>query len=189
MCGIFAYSGDKNAASVLVKWLQNLEYRWYDSAGIFCQDSEWNNKLFKAIWKVSNLNSEVNSYLNNKDYKDDIIEFKNWIAHTRWATHGKVTLENTHPHSSSNERFYIVHNWIIENYRELKKELEKKYSFYSETDTEVLAKLIEDLFDWSLQSTLEKVTKKIVGAYAIAVIDKNNPEEIIGIKHWSPMIV
>lgn len=187
MCGIFAYSWNKNATTILIKWLQNLEYRWYDSAGMFCQNEEWENKLFKSVWKVSNLNNELNKFRSNKDTKN--IKFTNWIAHTRWATHGKVTLENTHPHYSQNKRFFIVHNWIIENYIDLRKELEKKYTFYSETDTEIIAKLIENLFDWNLQSTLEKVTHKIVWAYAIVVIDKNNPNEIIGIKHWSPMIV
>jgi len=187
MCGIFAYSWNKNATSVLIKWLKDLEYRWYDSAGMFCTNKNNETNLFKAIWKVSSLNTEINKFNSQKETKN--IKFNTWIAHTRWATHGKVTIKNTHPHYSENKRFFIVHNWIIENYIDLKKELEKKYTFYSETDTEVVAKLIEDLFDWNLQSTLEKVTHKIVWAYAIVAIDKNNPEEIIGIKHWSPMIV
>lgn len=104
------------------------------------------------------------------------------IAHTRWATHGAVTEANTHPHISENERFYVVHNGIIENYRELKKSLAEKYNFYSETDTEVIAKLIEDMFDGDLRSTLERVTSKLVGAYSLAVLDREDPENIIAVK-------
>jgi len=120
---------------------------------------------------------------------DDSTCYSTGIAHTRWATHGWVTRENTHPHISSNERFYIVHNGIIENYKELKSQLAKECSFYSQTDTEVVAKLIETLHDWNLTSTMEKVSWKLVWAYSLAVIDRENPGEIVGIKLWSPLIV
>lgn len=183
MCWIFAYNWTKNSIPFLLEWLRRLEYRGYDSAWIFAISKEKNIFLEKEIWKVSNLASKINKN-SSKNW-----DFCNWIAHTRWATHGKVTVENTHPHFSENERFFVVHNWIIENYFTLKKELEKKYKFYSETDTEVVAKLFEDLFDWDLQSTLEKVTKEIVWAYAIAVIDKENPDTLIWAKLWSPMII
>lgn len=183
MCWIFAYNWKQNSIPFLIEWLRRLEYRGYDSAWIVAVSSDKNIFLEKEIWKVSNLASKVNKNP-SKDWS-----FFNWIAHTRWATHWKVILENTHPHHSENERFFIVHNWIIENYFTLKKELEKKYKFYSETDTEVVAKLFEDLFDWDLHSTLEKVTKKIVWAYAIAVIDRENPEILIWAKLGSPMII
>jgi len=183
MCGIFAYNWKENALPFLIEWLRNLEYRGYDSAGVFWINTSQNTFLEKAVGKVSNLATKVET----NDKKDN--NYNNGIAHTRWATHGKVTLENTHPHYSNNERFFVVHNGIIENYMTLKAELEKKYTFYSETDTEVIAKLVEDLFDGNIITTLEKVTKKLVWAYAIAVIDKENPEVLIGAKLWSPMIV
>ncbi len=183
MCGIFAYNGTKNAPSILVEGLRRLEYRGYDSAGIFCLNPKGESFSQKAIGKVSNLASQIAKVPGEKE------SFNVGIAHTRWATHGKVTLENTHPHHSENNRFYVVHNGIIENYAELKKELEKKYTFYSQTDTEVVAKLIEDMFDGDLYSTIEKVTKKIVGAYALAIIDTQNPDTIIGAKLGSPMII
>lgn len=183
MCWIFAYNWKQNSVPFLVEWLRRLEYRGYDSAWIFAVSPEKETFLEKEIWKVSNLATKI-----SKNPKKDW-NYTSWIAHTRWATHWKVTVENTHPHHSENNRFFIVHNWIIENYFTLKKDLEKKYKFYSETDTEVVAKLFEELFDWDLHSTLEKVTKKIVWAYAIAVIDKENPDTIIWAKLWSPLII
>ena len=183
MCWIFAYNWKENSIELLVEWLRKLEYRWYDSAWVMWVNSKWEVFLEKAIWKVSNLAAKVEKKLDKKD------NFTCWIAHTRWATHGKVTLENTHPHHSENNRFYVVHNWIIENYMSLKEELEKKYSFYWQTDTEVIAKLLEKLFDGDIVSTVEKVTKKLVWAYSIAVVDSQNPSVLIGAKLWSPMVV
>jgi glucosamine--fructose-6-phosphate aminotransferase (isomerizing) len=183
MCWIFAYNWKENSIDLLVEWLRRLEYRWYDSAWIVAVNDK--KELFeeKSIGKVSNLASKVEKNPNKNG------NFTCWIAHTRWATHWKVTLENTHPHHSENSRFFVVHNWIIENYIELKRELEKSYKFYSETDTEVIAKLIEYLYDWNLKSTIEKITKRLVGAYAIAVIDKENPEVLVWVKLGSPMSV
>ena len=183
MCWIFAYNWKENSIPFLVEWLRRLEYRGYDSAWILAVNKDSEIFLEKEVWKVSNLASKI-----NKNPKKEWL-YCNWIAHTRWATHWKVTLENTHPHQSQNWRFFIVHNWIIENYFTIKKELEKKYKFYSETDTEVVAKLFEELYDWDLHSTLEKVTKQIVWAYAIAVIDRENPDVLIWAKLWSPMII
>jgi len=148
-----------------------------------CVNTYWEIYVEKSIWKVSNLATKIEK----NDKKLD--NYNSWIAHTRWATHGKVTELNTHPHYSENERFYVVHNWIIENYIGLKEELQKKYNFYSETDTEIIAKLFENLFNWNIVTTLEKVIKKLVWAYAIAVIDKENPWVIVWAKLWSPMIV
>lgn len=183
MCWIFAYNWNKNAIPFLLEWLRNLEYRWYDSAWVVGVNLNKEIYIEKAIWKVSNLAWKVEK---NKEKLDN---YTSWIAHTRWATHGKVTEQNTHPHYSNNNRFYVVHNWIIENYLPIKERLEKKYDFYSETDTEVIAKLFEDLFDTNITKTLEKVTEKLVWAYAIAVIDKLEPNTIVWAKLWSPMIV
>ncbi|MDQ7022972.1 MAG: glutamine--fructose-6-phosphate transaminase (isomerizing) [Candidatus Gracilibacteria bacterium] len=184
MCGIFAYNGNKNSIPFLVEGLTNLEYRGYDSAGVFGITGDGKVFLEKAVGKVSNLAGKVE--LNNE--KDD--NYKSGIAHTRWATHGGVTEENTHPHYSNNERFFVVHNGIIENYASLKDDLIKKgYKFYSETDTEIVAKLIEDEFEKDLITTISKITKKLVGAYALAIINKENPDSLIGTKFGSPMIL
>jgi len=183
MCWIFAYNGKQNSIPLLVDGLRNLEYRWYDSAGVFWVNDKKEFFLEKAVWKVSNLAGKVEKSLEKEN------TYSNGIAHTRWATHWMVTQENTHPHFSENERFFVVHNGIIENYIDIKKELEKKYTFYSETDTEVIAKLIEDQFEKDIVYTIEKVTKKLVWAYSIAVIDKENPDILVWAKLGSPMIV
>ena len=183
MCWIFAYNGKQNSIPLLVDGLRNLEYRWYDSAGVFWVNDKKEFFLEKAVWKVSNLAGKVEKSLEKEN------TYSNGIAHTRLATHWMVTQENTHPHFSENERFFVVHNGIIENYIDIKKELEKKYTFYSETDTEVIAKLIEDQFEKDIVYTIEKVTKKLVWAYSIAVIDKENQDILVWAKLGSPMIV
>lgn len=183
MCGIFAYNGDTDCREKLVNGLRMLEYRGYDSAGIVGVSSDEKVFLEKAVGRVSALANKVDT-----KSSDDTL-YTTWIAHTRWATHGGVTENNTHPHMSSSNRFYIVHNGIIENYKELKKELSKKYSFYSETDTEVVAKLIEELYDGNLKTTMEKVAEKLVWAYSVAVLDSSEPGKIVGIKLGSPLIV
>jgi len=165
-----------------------LEYRWYDSAWLACVSLGGDIFLEKAVWRVSALANKVDESMKNESSERRSV-FTTGIAHTRWATHGWVTEANTHPHISQDERFYVVHNGIIENYKELKKSLGWKYHFYSETDTEVIAKLLEEHFDGNLKSTMEKVSKKLIGAYSLAVIDSKNPEYIVAIKLWSPLIV
>ncbi len=184
MCWIFAYIWDKRAKDFLINWLRNLEYRWYDSAWIITVNNSWDFYLEKAIWKVSNLASKIEK--NDSDFKN----FNLWIAHTRWATHGWVSEENCHPHYSNNNRFFVVHNWIIENYIELKKDLENAwFSFYGNTDSEVIAKLIEADFQKDLETTIKNITKKLVWAYAIAVIDRENPNILIWAKIGSPLVL
>ena len=180
MCWIFAYIWEKQASNYLVNWLRNLEYRGYDSAWIACVS--WKNDVYleKATWKVSNLASKIEQTWDNLD------KYNTWIAHTRWATHGWVSESNCHPHYSQNERFYVVHNWIIENYLDLKKQLQDKwYEFYSDTDSEVVAKLIEDSFEGDIESTAKKITKKLTWAYALAIIDRENPNTLVWAKIWS----
>lgn len=183
MCWIFAYAGSNDCREMLIDGLKKLEYRGYDSAGIIAVSDSSDIFLQKAVGRVSALAWKVD------EQKDDTTKYSTGIAHTRWATHGGVTEENTHPHASHSKRFYIVHNGIIENYKELKKSLEEKYEFYSDTDTEVVAKLIEDIYDGDLKSTMEKVTGKLVWAYSVAVVDIENPGTIVAIKLWSPLIV
>jgi len=184
MCWIFAYIWKNEASKFLVNWLRNLEYRGYDSAWIACLDKKWNFYLEKSVWKVSNLASKIESKNKNLEW------FNTWIAHTRWATHWWVTEENCHPHYSENERFFVVHNWIIENYIELKKDLEKSgVNFYGDTDSEVIAKLIESEFEKDLETTIKKITKKLSWAYALWVIDRENPEILIWAKIGSPLVL
>ena len=181
MCGIFAYSGTTDCREKLVNGLKVLEYRGYDSAGLVSISDNGEVFLEKAVGRVSQLANKVESRSAGPDSnKPELnVKYTTGIAHTRWATHGGVTLENTHPHTSDNQRFYIVHNGIIENYKELKTQLEKKYSFYSQTDTEVVAKLIESLYDGNLKTTMEQVAKQLVGAYSLAVVDTKNPGMIV----------
>lgn len=184
MCWIFAYIWEKQSDNFLVNWLRNLEYRWYDSAWIVCVNSLWEFYLQKATWKVSNLASKIEKDWFNLEW------YNTWIAHTRWATHGWVNVENCHPHCSENSRFFIVHNWIIENYIEIKKELESKWiKFYSETDSEVVAKLIEIEFEKDIETTIKRIAKKLTWAYALAVIDKEKPDVLIWAKIGSPLVL
>jgi len=184
MCWIYAYIWEKESINFLVNWLRNLEYRGYDSAWVCVINKTWDYYLKKSIWKVSNLASKI------EDDNKNLSWFNTWIAHTRWATHGGVTEENCHPHYSQNKRFFLVHNWIIENYIDLKKDLEKKwYTFYWNTDSEVIAKLIEDEFEKDLETTIKKIAKKLTWAYALAVIDKENPDVLVWAKIWSPLVL
>ena len=184
MCGIFAYKWDKAAHNYLINWLKNLEYRWYDSAWLMLLNDNWETYIQKATWRVSNLASKV------ENDKKDFTSFNTWIAHTRWATHWGVTIENTHPHYSNNSRFFLVHNWIIENYIELKKDLLAKwYTFYWDTDSEVVANLIQDKFEKDLETTAKKIKEMITWAYALAIVDKENPNQIVAIKLWSPLVI
>jgi len=182
MCGIFGYVGKQNASKVLIHWLEKLEYRGYDSAWFVVWNTSW-LQLVKSVGKVSYLTAKSENTL----VADETFSY--WIAHTRWATHGWVTENNCHPHYSENEKIYLVHNGIIENYKELKDSLVAKwYKFYSETDSEVVAKLIEDSWEWNLLKTVEKVLPTLEWAYAFLFISKENPDEIIGVKYWSPLV-
>ena len=182
MCGIVGYIGTKQAYPVLIKGLHRLEYRGYDSAGVAMVHNDSLN-VYKAKGKVS----ELEHVAANKDVEGSI-----GIAHTRWATHGQPNATNAHPHVSMSGDLALVHNGIIENYIELKQQLiEKGYEFKSETDTEVLVQLI----DYSYRQTdnlLDAVCaalNKVIGAYAIAVIDKNHPDTLIAARKSSPLVV
>lgn len=184
MCGIVGYIGKQNAYSILVKGLHRLEYRGYDSSGVAMISDAGDLNIYKAKGKVEALEH----FAQNKDLSGNI-----GIAHTRWATHGEPNDINAHPHYSQSKNLALVHNGTIENYNVLKVALLKHgYKFVSETDTEVIVQLIEyirDLNKCSLFDAVKEATKQIVGAYAIAVIDKNNPNQIIAARQSSPLVI
>ena len=175
MCGVFGYIGQSGkASSEVLTGLQRLEYRGYDSAGLCVLNHDKSLQIIKSVGKVGNLKVKTESY--------ELGSYHIGIGHTRWATHGGVTEANCHPHYSHSERFIVIHNGIIENYAELKKELSAKYNFYSETDTEVAVKLFEDLFDGNHIATLLKLKEKIHGAYGLVFLDRENPDMLFGVK-------
>jgi len=182
MCGIVAYIGPKQAYPILIKGLHRLEYRGYDSAGVALLNSDL--KLYKTKGKVSDLEESVKG----KDLTGTI-----GIAHTRWATHGEPNDVNAHPHYSYTKNLAIIHNGIIENYATLKQELlSRGYQFESDTDTEVLIHLIEDIRvneSVPLEEALQIALNQVVGAYAIVIIDKNDDGRLIVARKGSPLVV
>ncbi|PID84281.1 glutamine--fructose-6-phosphate transaminase (isomerizing) [Candidatus Gracilibacteria bacterium] len=183
MCGVFGYLGRAGkAAPQVIAGLQRLEYRGYDSAGICVINEDHKIKTIKSVGKVGNLKVKVDSV--------ETASYHAGIGHTRWATHGGVTETNCHPHLSESGRFVVIHNGIIENFSEIKKELEKKGKhFQSETDTEVTVQLFEDMYDGDHISTLKKICKKMHGAYGLVFMDKEHPDRIFGTKKGSPMVL
>ena len=184
MCGIVGYIGFRNAYPILIQGLKRLEYRGYDSAGVALINNEGVMNVYKEKGKVSNLEALTSQ----RDISGQI-----GIAHTRWATHGEPSAINAHPHVSQSGRLALVHNGIIENYSNLKILLEKEgYTFKSSTDTEVLVQLIEYMqkkYDKSLENATIMALRMVVGAYAIAVIDKNCPDKIVVARKSSPLVI
>jgi len=187
MCGIFWYKWPEVAAPILEHGLQRLEYRGYDSAGIFVMNGEWNSELVKAVGKVSELTNKVASQKSNAESL--LLTANIGIAHTRRATHGRPSEFNTHPHHDKDKKFFVVHNGIIENYVKLKKQLQAKwYEFYSETDTEVIPALLSVHWTWNFLETVEKVLPMLHGAYALVICCTEYPNELIAVKWGSPLI-
>lgn len=182
MCGIVAYTGKKDAYPILVKGLQRLEYRGYDSAGIALQNGTLN--IYKKKGKVK----ELVDFAADKD-----LSGHTGIGHTRWATHGKPDDVNAHPHVSGNGRLTLVHNGIIENYAVLKKALEKEgHVFNTETDTEVLVHLIEEAQKrdvLAVEDAVREALTQIVGAYAIVVMDRQDPDKLVAARKASPLVI
>ncbi len=183
MCGIVGYIGHKEATSFLVDGLKSLEYRGYDSAGVavYNQGIEW----IKTQGRLKEL---------ERCLKKEKLEGTYGIGHTRWATHGAPSFENAHPHMNQKSDIAVVHNGIIENYLEIKQELEEKgYCFASETDTEVIVHLIEETLRFdetqSFFSAVMKATKRLKGSYGLGVISSKNPEEIIAVRKDSPLVI
>ena len=184
MCGIVGYIGKRNAYPILIKGLHRLEYRGYDSAGVALINPEGQLNIYKAKGKVA----ELESFAADKDTGGTI-----GIAHTRWATHGEPNTVNAHPHYSESERLAIIHNGIIENYAVLKAGLTKEgYSFKSETDTEVLVQLVEYTQvnkHVDLKTAVQLALQQVIGAYAIAILDKEHPDTLIAARKGSPLVV
>ena len=184
MCGIVGYIGTKEAFPILIKGLRRLEYRGYDSAGVALVNNDGSLNVYKTKGKVDNLVE----FCSDKNVSGTI-----GIAHTRWATHGEPSSRNAHPHYSSSKNLAIIHNGIIENYADLKEKLQAKgVKFESDTDTEVLVQLIEYIQEHKqldLLTAVQVALYQVIGAYAIAVIDKRNPNQIIAARKQSPLVV
>ncbi|MCF1749667.1 glutamine--fructose-6-phosphate transaminase (isomerizing) [Mariniradius sediminis] len=184
MCGIVAYVGEREALPIIIKGLKRLEYRGYDSAGVALLDKE-GLSIYKKKGKVSELENHLAKFGD--------LGSKIGIGHTRWATHGEPNDVNAHPHYSSNEKFAMIHNGIIENYDVLKTDLIKKgYEFRSETDSEVFIKFIEDVYVnnyCSLEEAVRLALHKVVGAYAIVIMNLEEPDTLIAARKGSPLVI
>ena len=184
MCGIVGYIGTKEAFPILIKGLRRLEYRGYDSAGVALVNDDGALNVYKTKGKVDNLVE----YCGDKNISGTV-----GIAHTRWATHGEPSSRNAHPHYSSSKNLAIIHNGIIENYADLKAKLQAKgVEFQSDTDTEVLVQLIEYIQQQKqldLLTAVQVALYQVIGAYAIAVVDKRDPDQIIAARKQSPLVV
>jgi glucosamine--fructose-6-phosphate aminotransferase (isomerizing) len=181
MCGIIGYIGEKPAFPILVSGLKRMEYRGYDSYGFCVFDEQKNVSLYKKVGKISKAEQEISNLT---------IKGTAGLGHTRWATTGGVTDENAHPHFDCNKNIFLVHNGIIENYKELKERLiANGHRFTSETDTEVLCHLIEENYNGSLEEALRKILKEIRGTYGLALMSKKEPQKIVAARLSSPMIL
>ena len=181
MCGIVGYIGFNQASDFLLDGMAKLEYRGYDSAGIAVIGPENVIKIQKKVGRLANLEAIV---------KADPNEGTVGIGHTRWATHGRPSDMNAHPHASEDGKFAVVHNGIIENYMPLKEDLiEKGYHFKSETDTEVVAHLLEDMYDGDFVSTVRRMLDRVDGAYALEIICADEPDKIICTKKENPLVI
>ncbi|MDE6010615.1 MAG: glutamine--fructose-6-phosphate transaminase (isomerizing) [Muribaculaceae bacterium] len=184
MCGIVGYLGDRDVYDILIKGLHRLEYRGYDSAGVALETPEGKLNVYKAMGKVSNLEA----FCRDKDLRASV-----GIAHTRWATHGEPSDNNAHPHYSEDGNLALVHNGTIENYKLLKDALiQHGCRFHTETDTEVLVQLIEYIkvkSDCSLIQAVREALSQVQGAYAIAVLEKGHPEQIVAARKSSPLVI
>ncbi len=184
MCGIVGYIGKQEAYPILIEGLKKLEYIGYDSAGVALVDGQGNLNVYKAKGKVADLEAAVEG----KDVSGTI-----GVAHTRWATHGEPCQRNSHPHYSESEQLAIIHNGILETYAEIRRNLEEKgFTFRSDTDTEVLVQLIEYLKrtnELDLLTAVQLALHQVVGAYAIAILDRETPNQIIAARKSSPLVI
>ena len=179
MCGIVGYIGGRQAAPIMIAGLRRLEYRGYDSAGIALHQQG-----LKTI-KIKGRMDILEELVNRQDHRGTA-----GIGHTRWATHGKPSDANSHPHSDCTGRFVVVHNGIIENYQQLINELEQRgHKFTSETDTEVIPHLLEEMWTGNLVQTVREVIKRLDGSYALGVMAADNPDEVVVVRQDSPLVL
>jgi glucosamine--fructose-6-phosphate aminotransferase (isomerizing) len=182
MCGIIGYTGPRPAAPILLDSLRRLEYRGYDSAGIAIIDADGGVATVKNTNKVADLARQVDA--------EGTPSGNVGIGHTRWATHGRPSLENAHPHQDCTGRIHVIHNGIVENYRELRAELiSRGHEFLSETDTEVVPHLIEDAFHGDLASAVRGALNRMEGACALVVISADEPDRVVGARMNAPLVV
>ena len=181
MCGIVGYVGMRSAQQVLLDGLEKLEYRGYDSAGVALTQRD-GIRVVKSKGRLSTLRSKLEELA--------LPQSSCGIGHTRWATHGEPSVVNAHPHYSRDQKIAVVHNGIIENFAQLRAELEATgVTMQSQTDTEVLAHLVNFYLEDDLLEALKKALSRVTGAYAVAVFDKLHPERIVGARQGSPMVV
>ena len=177
MCGIIGYVGFRDARTILLESLKRLDYRGYDSAGVAIIDKKL--KVYKEVGEIANVEKKIPR-----------LKGTTGVGHTRWATHGGVTKENAHPHVSCDKKIAIVHNGIIENFSKLKEELKKKgHTFLSQTDSEVIAHLIDDAYKGNLEDAVVAAVKKIQGSYSIVAVSEEEPEKIVGVRKESPLVI
>ena len=181
MCGIVGVIGNNKTTDILLNGLEKLEYRGYDSAGIYVNNQNGKDFLVKEVGKISKLENAVG----------DDVQGSVGIGHTRWATHGKPTIENAHPHFSEDERFYLVHNGVLTNYEELKNKYLNDVDFKSQTDTEVAVQLVDHFAKEGLdgEKAFRKALSLIQGSYAFAMVDKEQPDRIFVAKNKSPLLI
>ena len=180
MCGIVGYVGDGQAAPFLLEGLTRLEYRGYDSAGIAVYDGE-KIRIEKSVGRLSELKKKI---------EGNVPVGSTGIGHTRWATHGRPSDMNAHPHADCHGDFAVVHNGIIENYMTLKEDLiAKGHIFVSETDTEVLAHLLEEVYDGDFESSVRKVLSMVEGSYSLVFMSRRDPGMLICSKQDNPLVI
>ncbi|MDQ0872680.1 glucosamine--fructose-6-phosphate aminotransferase (isomerizing) [Paenibacillus sp. V4I3] len=180
MCGIVGYIGKRNSQEILLEGLKKLEYRGYDSAGVAVYTAD-GLQIKKAKGRIANLESKLDETPLNGSVG---------IGHTRWATHGKPSDVNSHPHTDNSMKFSVVHNGIIENYISLKEELTAKgHEFVSETDTEVISHLIADLYEGDILKAVQKAVKYMTGAFALGVLTEYEPDRLVAVRQASPLII
>ena len=182
MCGIVGVTGRADTTNLLVNGLKKLEYRGYDSAGIYVSNANGEDHLVKAQGKIKNLEEKIT---------DDVMGTTG-IGHTRWATHGVPSIENAHPHFSEDHRFYLVHNGVIQNFKELKKDYLSEVTFQSDTDTEVVVQLIDRFAKAGMDT--EQAFKKAISllkdsSYAFVLMDRQLPETLFVAKNKSPLLI